>query len=82
MSTSQGRYLHTGQQKHKINEYTHPCLEWDSNPRSQRRVSEDISCLRPRRHLDSADILEIIISLNMQAVIMERHGKIAIFIYT
>jgi hypothetical protein len=26
-----GRYLHTGKRTHR-----HPCLEWDSNPRSQR----------------------------------------------
>jgi hypothetical protein len=35
ISPSQGRYLHTGQQKHRINAYGHPCLKWDSNPRSQ-----------------------------------------------
>jgi hypothetical protein len=37
ISQSQGRYLHTGQHKHRINAYTyqHPCPEWDSNPRSQ-----------------------------------------------
>jgi hypothetical protein len=29
ISPSQGRYLHTGPHKH-------PCLEWDSKPRSQR----------------------------------------------
>jgi hypothetical protein len=32
---SQGRYLHTEQHKHRINANRHPCLEWDSNPRSQ-----------------------------------------------
>jgi hypothetical protein len=26
---SQGRYLHAEQQKHRINTYRHPCLEWD-----------------------------------------------------
>jgi hypothetical protein len=31
ISLSQGRYLY----KHKINADTHPCIEWDSNPRSQ-----------------------------------------------
>jgi hypothetical protein len=31
ISPSQGRYLH----KHRINVDKHPCLEWDSNPRSQ-----------------------------------------------
>jgi hypothetical protein len=37
-SPSQGRYLNTGQHKHRINtSHTtkHPCLEWDSKPRSQ-----------------------------------------------
>jgi hypothetical protein len=38
---SQGRYLHTGQHKHRINVHRHPCLKWDSNPRSQ--------CLRGQR---------------------------------
>jgi hypothetical protein len=33
---SQGRYLHTEQHRHRINTKKHPCLEWDSNPRSQR----------------------------------------------
>jgi hypothetical protein len=36
ISPSQGRYLHTGQHKHRINAHGHPCFEWDSNPRSQR----------------------------------------------
>jgi hypothetical protein len=35
ISPSQGRYLHTGQHKHRINAHRHPCLEWDSNPRPQ-----------------------------------------------
>jgi hypothetical protein len=26
---------HTEQHKHRINAHRHPCLEWDSNPRSQ-----------------------------------------------
>jgi hypothetical protein len=33
---SQGRYLHTGQHKHRINAHRHPCLERDSNTRFQR----------------------------------------------
>jgi hypothetical protein len=40
ISPSQGRYLNTGQHQHRINAYTHteyPCLEWNSNPRSQRQ---------------------------------------------
>jgi hypothetical protein len=35
INPSQGRYLHTEQHKHRINVHRHPCLEWDSNPRSQ-----------------------------------------------
>jgi hypothetical protein len=35
ISPSRGRYLHTEQHKHRINAHRHPCLEWDSNPRSQ-----------------------------------------------
>jgi hypothetical protein len=35
ISPSQGRYLHKEQHKHRINAYRYPCLEWDSNPRSQ-----------------------------------------------
>jgi hypothetical protein len=34
-SPSQGRYLHTGQHKHRINAHRLQCFEWDSNPRSQ-----------------------------------------------
>jgi hypothetical protein len=34
ISPSQGRYLHTGQHKHRTNAHRHPCLECDSNPRS------------------------------------------------
>jgi hypothetical protein len=36
ISLSQGRYLHTEQHEHRINTHRHPCLELDSNPRSQR----------------------------------------------
>jgi hypothetical protein len=35
ISPSQGHYLHTEQHKHRRNAHRHPCLEWDSNPRSQ-----------------------------------------------
>jgi hypothetical protein len=43
IGTSQGLYLHKAQRKHRIrvNTHRHPCLEWDSNPRSH--------CLRGRR---------------------------------
>jgi hypothetical protein len=36
ISPSQGRYLHTGQHKHRINAHRHSCLKWNSNSRSQR----------------------------------------------
>jgi hypothetical protein len=36
--------------------HTYPYLEWDSNPRSQVRASEDSSCLRPRDHCDGHNI--------------------------
>jgi hypothetical protein len=37
INPSQGLYLDTGQNKHRINVHTkHPCPRWDSNPRSQR----------------------------------------------
>jgi hypothetical protein len=38
-----------------LNMYTnakHPCPEWDSNPRSRVRASEDCSCLRPLGYRD------------------------------
>jgi hypothetical protein len=41
ISPSQGLYLQTEQHKHRIKAHRHPCLEWDSNPRSQ--------CSRGRR---------------------------------
>jgi hypothetical protein len=34
--------------KHRVNTHRHPCLEWDSNPRSSVRAGENSSCLRPR----------------------------------
>jgi hypothetical protein len=35
ISPSQGRYLHPGQHRHRINAYKYPCLEWDPNSRTQ-----------------------------------------------
>jgi hypothetical protein len=52
ISLSQGRYLHTGQSKHRINAHRYPCLKLDWNPRSHVRASKDSSCLRPRGHGD------------------------------
>jgi hypothetical protein len=51
ISPSQGRYLHTVQHKYRINAHRHPCLEWDSSPRSQ-QLREDSPCLRQRGHCD------------------------------
>jgi hypothetical protein len=48
ISPSQGRYLH----KHRINADKHPCLEWDSNPRSQRSREQRHFILRPRLYCD------------------------------
>jgi hypothetical protein len=36
ISPSQGHYLHTGEHKHRIKNYRHLCLEWDSKLQSQR----------------------------------------------
>jgi hypothetical protein len=52
ISPSQGRYLHTGQHKHRINADRYLCLKWDSNRRSNVRACEDSSCPRPRGHCD------------------------------
>jgi hypothetical protein len=52
MSPSQGRYLHTGQHRHRVNAYRHPCLKWDLNRHPSFLPGEDSSCLRPREHCD------------------------------
>jgi hypothetical protein len=58
INPSQGRYLHTGHHKHKINAHKHSCLKWDSNPRSQCLIGEDSPRLRPRgRPLWSVSII-------------------------
>jgi hypothetical protein len=48
ISRSQRRNLFTEGHKHRMNAHRHPCLEWDSNPRSQ------CSSGRRRFALDSA----------------------------
>jgi hypothetical protein len=47
ISPSQGRYLHTGQHKRRINAHRHACLKRDPNPRPQ-----CLSGRRPRGHCD------------------------------
>jgi hypothetical protein len=43
---------YTEQYKHRINAHKHPCLEKDSNPRSQSSSERNSSCLRLRGHSD------------------------------
>jgi hypothetical protein len=48
ISPSQGRYLNIGQHKHRKKcMHRHQCLQWNSNPRSQRSSER-----RPRGHCD------------------------------
>jgi hypothetical protein len=47
--SSQGRYLHTRQHKHRINAHKYPWLEWDSNTWSQ--------CSSGRRQFGSEGVL-------------------------
>jgi hypothetical protein len=53
ISPSQGRYLHAGQHKHRINVHTDiHALSGIRNHDPGVRASEDSSCLRPRGHCD------------------------------
>jgi hypothetical protein len=53
ISPSQGRYLYTGQYKHRINTYTDiHTLRGIQTPDISVQASEDSSCLRPRSHCD------------------------------
>jgi hypothetical protein len=53
ISPSQGRYLYTGQPKHRINAYTDiHVLSGIRTPHPNVRASEDGSCLRPCGHCD------------------------------
>jgi hypothetical protein len=51
ISPSQGRYLNTGQHKHRINKHTHASV-WIPTHNPSIRASEDSSCLRPRGYCD------------------------------
>jgi hypothetical protein len=51
ISSSQGRYLNTEQQKHRINTYTHALSEIRTHDPGF-RTSEDSSCLRPLGYRD------------------------------
>jgi hypothetical protein len=65
ISPSQGRYLHTGQHKYKINAHTN--IHASSGFRIHNpsiRVGEGSSCLRPRGHCDrlsGLSLLQIVI---------------------
>jgi hypothetical protein len=53
MNPLQGRHLHTGQHKHRINAHTDiHALNGIRTHDLSARVSEDNSCLRPRGHRD------------------------------
>jgi hypothetical protein len=53
ISSSQGRYLHTGQHKHRIKAHTDiQALSGIGTHDSNVRASEDSSCVRPRGHCD------------------------------
>jgi hypothetical protein len=53
ISPSQGRYLHTGQHKHRINAHTDiHALSGIRDYDPSVRASEDSSCLRPRGYCD------------------------------
>jgi hypothetical protein len=52
ISPSQGRYLHTGHQNHRINAYRYPCLSGIRTHDPSVWMGEDSSCLRLRGHCD------------------------------
>jgi hypothetical protein len=58
MTPSQGRYLHAGQHKHRINSYTYiHVLSWIRTHDPSVLASEDSSCLRPRGHCDRQEAI-------------------------
>jgi hypothetical protein len=61
ISPTQSRYLHRTIQTQ--NKRRHLWLEWDSNPRSQVRAGEDISCLRPRGHCDRLQSIHCFVNI-------------------
>jgi hypothetical protein len=61
ISLSQGRYLHTEQRKHRMNEHRHPCLERDSNPRSQRSSERSQFMPTPRGHRDRCSVPQTVL---------------------
>jgi hypothetical protein len=62
ISQSQGRYLHTGQHKHRINAHTHiHALSEILTHDPSFPARDDSSCLIPRCHCDWLDLVILII---------------------
>jgi hypothetical protein len=81
---SQGRYLHTGQHKHRINAhiYIHALSRIQTQDPSV-RASEDSSCLRPRGHCDRQDVqiagnITALISYQKHMRIIHKHKLILV----
>jgi hypothetical protein len=60
ISLSQGVYLYTNTEKRTHTNTTHPCTEWDSNPRSRLPSERGSACLRPVGYRDRHIINNII----------------------
>jgi hypothetical protein len=78
ISSSQGRYLHTGQHKYRINAYTD--IHASSGIRTYDpsvRASEDSSCLRTRSHSDrhSTGSITIYFIIPYRSIVRQRLGK-------
>jgi hypothetical protein len=57
---SQGRCLHTGQHKHRINAHRHPCFQWIRTHDPRVWASEDSWCLRLRPPWSADIALELL----------------------
>jgi hypothetical protein len=78
ISPSQGRSLCT-EHKHRINAHRHPCLEWNSNPRSQRSSGWRLFIPSTARPLWSANLYHPIPKLpDMRAVSHAIRGNVKI----
>jgi hypothetical protein len=57
ISSSQGRYILTGQHNHKPNTHRHPCFEWDLNLRTPAFKRAKTVRTSPRGHSDLHQII-------------------------